>query len=54
MSNKYVRLLAAAAVLCLGHNGWGQNPKLECLQGEVHIDSPPGVAQFRGPHRFEN
>jgi tetratricopeptide (TPR) repeat protein len=43
VSNKYVRLLAAAAVLCLGHNGWGQNPKLECLQGEVHIDSPPGL-----------
>ena len=43
MEHQCVRLWVAVAALCLGHNGWSQNQKLDCVRGEVHIDFPPAI-----------
>jgi len=41
MEKNGVRLLVAAAVVCLCRSGWGQGPEVGSLKGEVHSDSSP-------------
>lgn len=43
MQHKGIRLLVAAAVLCLAYRGWGQTNQVDSFNGEIHSDSPTSL-----------